>query len=92
MSHSPDQSYEDKEKAPGPQRVALEEVSPDDVLINRFGSMGPILAKLFNSGVEARGVERVPEDQREKKNMWNKCVHLFTRLFAGLTQNRELVC
>jgi hypothetical protein len=63
-SDSPNQSYEDKEKNP----VAQD--SPDHVIINRFSTVGPILSKLFASGVEARGVERVPEDQREKKNMW----------------------
>ena len=48
------------------------EVAPDDVLIKRYGRLGPLLSKLFASGVEARGVERVPEDQRDTKNMWNK--------------------
>ncbi|KAJ7643966.1 purine-cytosine permease [Roridomyces roridus] len=63
-------SFEDKER--GPDVVAREdEVAPDDVLVKRFGSMGPLMSKLFASGVEARGVERVPEDQREEKNMWN---------------------
>ncbi|KAJ7134817.1 permease for cytosine/purines, uracil, thiamine, allantoin-domain-containing protein [Mycena epipterygia] len=70
MSHSPAQSYEDKEKNPGAQHATLE-ASPDDVIVNRFAFMGPTLTKLFASGVEARGVERVPEDQRETKNMWN---------------------
>ncbi|KAJ6471194.1 cytosine-purine permease [Mycena vulgaris] len=70
MSHSPAQSYGDEEKNPEPQHVILE-ASPDDVIVNRFGFMGPALSKLFASGVEARGVERVPEDQRENKNMWN---------------------
>lgn len=76
MSRSPVGSYEDKEKYPGTAQnvTTLEETSPDDVLINRFAFMGPAMAKLFASGVEARGVERVPEDQRETKNMWNKCV------------------
>ena len=40
----------------------------------RYGRIGPFLAKVFNSGVESRGVERVPEDQREDKHAWNKCV------------------
>ncbi|KAJ7816974.1 permease for cytosine/purines, uracil, thiamine, allantoin-domain-containing protein [Mycena olivaceomarginata] len=48
-SHSPNQSYEDKEKNP----VAQD--SPDHVIINRFSTVGPILSKLFASGVEARG-------------------------------------
>ncbi|TFK56838.1 cytosine-purine permease [Heliocybe sulcata] len=29
------------------------------------------MATLFDAGVEARGVERVPEDERESKNTWN---------------------
>lgn len=48
------------------------ETAPDQVITKRFSAFGPILAKLFASGVEARGVERVPENQRETKNMWNK--------------------
>ncbi|KAJ7851334.1 permease for cytosine/purines, uracil, thiamine, allantoin-domain-containing protein [Mycena leptocephala] len=69
MSHSPSHSYEDKEKNPGTPHAL--EASPDDAIISRFSFMGPVLSKLFASGVEARGVERVPEDQRETKNMWN---------------------
>ncbi|KAJ7069585.1 purine-cytosine permease [Mycena amicta] len=63
-------SLEDKEKNPGIDQPAVE-TSPDDVLIQRFSFIGPVLSKLFASGVEARGVERVPEDQRENKNLWN---------------------
>ncbi|KAJ7486077.1 cytosine-purine permease [Mycena galericulata] len=75
MSHSPAESYEDKEKYPGTveHAVPLEEASPDDVLVNRFAA------------VEARGVERVPEDQRENKNMWNKSVNtVLTTLPIGV--------
>lgn len=50
------------------------EDTPDQVIAKRFGVFGPLLSKLFQSGVEARGVERVPENQRETKNSWNKCV------------------
>jgi hypothetical protein len=74
MSHSPSHSYEDKEKNPGTPHAL--ETSPDNAIISRFSFMGPVLSKLFASGVEARGVERVPEDQRETKNMWNKCVSI----------------
>ncbi|KAJ6621821.1 hypothetical protein B0H10DRAFT_947095 [Mycena sp. CBHHK59/15] len=70
MSPSPTHSYEDKEKSPAVEHNTLE-TSPDDVIVNRFAFMGPALSKLFASGVEARGVERVPEDQRETKNTWN---------------------
>ena len=48
------------------------ETAPEDALVRRFGRFGPLLAKMFASGVEARGVERVPEDQRETRNLWNK--------------------
>ena len=57
------------------------EDAPDQVIAKRFGSFGPLLSKLFNSGVEARGVERVPEEQRENKNFWNRSVDsAFTRI------------
>lgn len=78
MSSSPDHYYEDKEKGSVGEdvqvqhRVVNAEVAPDDVIISRYRFMGPVLSKLFASGVEARGVERVPEDQRETKNTWNK--------------------
>ncbi|KAJ6463995.1 permease for cytosine/purines, uracil, thiamine, allantoin-domain-containing protein [Mycena sanguinolenta] len=72
MSTSPTHSYEDKEKIPeSPNVLDSEEISPDDAIVQRFGFLGPALAKLFASGVEARGVERVPEDQRDRRNMWN---------------------
>lgn len=44
----------------------------EEVIVKRYGRLGPLLSRLFASGVEARGVERVPEDERETKNMWNK--------------------
>ncbi|KAG2116392.1 permease for cytosine/purines, uracil, thiamine, allantoin-domain-containing protein [Suillus clintonianus] len=47
------------------------EAAPDRVIVRRFGKLGPLLSRLFASGVEARGVERVPENQRELKNAWN---------------------
>lgn len=80
MSHSPEHSFEDKEKGSFEQDVGVQhrvvEAAPDDVIVSRFGFMGGFLSKMFASGVEARGVERVPEDQRETKNTWNKYVKL----------------
>jgi len=66
--------YEDKEKAVAvDEAISDAERAPDQAIATRFGTkIGPVLAKLFASGVEARGVERVPEDQREGKNAWNK--------------------
>ena len=79
-NNSPDLSLEDKKKGSFGERVQVQhrvlEAAPDDVIINRFGFLGPFLSRLFAVGVEARGVERVPEDQRETKNTWNKCVFL----------------
>lgn len=75
MSAPPDYSTdsEDKEKALSSveDEVAYAEAAPDRVIASRFGILGPLLSKLFASGVEARGVERVPENQRESKNAWN---------------------
>lgn len=59
------------------------EHAPDQAIANRFGAFGPLLSKLFDSGVEARGVERVPETQRDTKNFWNRpVVSTFGRMRA----------
>lgn len=62
--------------------VVADVAAPDDsVIVDRFaryGKLGPIMQKLFASGVEARGVERVPESERENKNVWNKYVSSLT--------------
>lgn len=73
MSAAPDYYTEDKEKAFSSveDEVAYAEAAPDRVIASRFGTLGPLLSRLFASGVEARGVERVPENQRESKNAWN---------------------
>ncbi|EGN93578.1 hypothetical protein SERLA73DRAFT_189287 [Serpula lacrymans var. lacrymans S7.3] len=76
MPGSQDYSLEDKEKNVTPSEPDVYEVeaaegTPDRVIAKRYGALGPLLSKLFASGVEARGVERVPEDQREVKNIWN---------------------
>lgn len=48
------------------------EHAPEAVIVKRYGRLGPILERMFAHGVEARGVERVPEDERSSKNMYNK--------------------
>ena len=64
------------EKEKGYPHDVVTDAAPDDSVIvdryARYGKLGPIMQRLFASGVEARGVERVPEDQRTTKNMWNK--------------------
>ncbi|KAF9067130.1 cytosine-purine permease [Rhodocollybia butyracea] len=37
----------------------------------RFGRFAPVMEKLFDYGVEARGVERVLENERDPKLLWN---------------------
>ena len=77
---SSNNSYdEDREKEPVDVFVHEKDLerSPDAVYVNRYKRFGPWMSKLFASGVEARGVERVPEDQRDSKNMWNKYVRTF---------------
>ena len=54
--------------------LKVKEDAPESYYVSRYGALGPILEKMFASGVEARGVERVPEDQRSMKNSWNKYV------------------
>lgn len=49
----------------------VQEVAPDAAIVHRFGKFGGWMGSLFAAGVEARGVERVPEDDRETKNSWN---------------------
>ncbi|KAG1779632.1 permease for cytosine/purines, uracil, thiamine, allantoin-domain-containing protein [Suillus placidus] len=73
MSAPPDYYTEDKEKALDSveDEVVYAEAAPDRVIASRFGVLGPLLSRLFASGVEARGVERVPENQRESKNALN---------------------
>jgi len=51
--------------------VRVKEEEPESYYVAKYGALGPFMSRLFKSGVEARGVERVPEDQRSTKNMWN---------------------
>ncbi|THH15143.1 hypothetical protein EW146_g5289 [Bondarzewia mesenterica] len=62
----------DSEKGQVASAITVDDVEfAESALVSRYGRLGPVLAKIFNSGVEARGVERVPEDQREDKHAWN---------------------
>lgn len=78
-SNTSTRSSADKEKIYGvnePQvqvNHAYAEEHPDEYYVEKYGALGPIFQRLFSSGVEARGVQRVPEDERDPKNTWNKC-------------------
>ena len=71
-SFDKEKQYEDGDNVNVNAVYISEEEAPDHVISNRFGALGPYLQKLFASGVEARGVERVPENQRETRHIWNK--------------------
>jgi hypothetical protein len=45
----------------------FDEKAPDAAITERFGALGAALNILFSRGVEARGVERVPEDERSPR-------------------------
>jgi len=75
----------DDAKADG-VHVGIEEAAPDIVLEETYGKYGKFLKKLFDIGVEARGIERVPEDQRTKAHWWDN-IMLWTSLqtpFGGI--------
>jgi NCS1 nucleoside transporter family len=62
-------SYNDEEKgvkAYSTDHAPVEAIREDEIR-NRFARFGP-LGKLFDAGVEARGIERVPEDERDSKH------------------------
>lgn len=72
MSASPGYSDPEKGSIENVQVHPAVEASPEAAIVQRYGVLGTVMAKMFASGVEARGVERVPEDERETKNTWNK--------------------
>ena len=79
MANSASSFSDDKEKyvegthtSQDVNEVKIKEEQPESYYVQKYGRFGPVLQRLFASGVEARGVERVPEDQRTTKNMWNK--------------------
>ena len=82
-------SADDKEKGLFAHDVVS--AAPDDSFIAdryaRYGRLGPIMQRLFANGVEARGVERVPESERETKNVWNKYVPRFDRCACTMALN-----
>ncbi|KAJ3773825.1 permease for cytosine/purines, uracil, thiamine, allantoin-domain-containing protein [Lentinula raphanica] len=70
-------STEDNEKALSSPRDStdvaeyLGERALNKRTAERFGVFAPVMEKLFDYGVEARGVERVLENERDSKLLWN---------------------
>ncbi|TFY68595.1 hypothetical protein EVJ58_g923 [Rhodofomes roseus] len=75
VRHSPSFNSDEKEKGYTQDAVDVAEHAPEAVIVKRYGPLGPILERMFAHGVEARGVERVPEDQRSSKNQYNNSVN-----------------
>lgn len=76
MSARKSASFSDEKEQGFAQEAIAEpdvaERNPEAVIVKRYGRFGFILERMFAHGVEARGVERVPEDERSPKNMYNK--------------------
>ncbi len=84
-------SVESSTKGSIDDEVSQTDAEPSRALVSRFGPLGPFLAKLFELGVEARGVERVPENQRDSTYFWNKCVLLwFLALYPSCRLTRQI--
>ncbi|KAF8990473.1 cytosine-purine permease [Cyathus striatus] len=66
-------TLEESNSLPRVQRASSGSADKDstNAIVARFGPLGPLIGKLFEIGVEARGVERVPEDQRDDTHYWN---------------------
>lgn len=56
----------------------LAEKEPDRVLASRTSVLGKLYQRFFSMGVEARGVERVLEDDRDPKNALNNLLMWFS--------------
>jgi hypothetical protein len=76
----------DEEKAmKHPAQVQVDDISPETetgaVYVSRYGRAGrTILGPLFKAGVEARGIERVPEEERSDRNTWNNLLMWFVSI------------
>ncbi|EIN10595.1 hypothetical protein PUNSTDRAFT_142573 [Punctularia strigosozonata HHB-11173 SS5] len=79
-SYGSEKQYKDVEGVTTSELPAdrLEEKAPEVVIASRFGTFGTALNILFQRGVEARGVERVPENERSPRNSWNNLLMWFS--------------
>jgi hypothetical protein len=79
------QTYGDEKATPSPyeddvvsNNEHLAEKEPGQVLATRNSVLGRLYQRFFNMGVEARGVERVLEDDRDPKNALNNLLMWFS--------------
>ncbi|KAJ7581387.1 cytosine-purine permease [Mycena floridula] len=66
-----DDSEKDLENGLDREGASQAELAPEEAIVHRWGNLGRIFKRLFDHGVEARGVERVPENERENTKIWN---------------------
>ena len=80
VSNPNTESSIDKEKGSGDDERHVQvqhtyaEERPDAYHTEKYGALSLVFRKLFSSGVEERGVQRVPENERDPRHTWNKCV------------------
>jgi hypothetical protein len=80
--HSSDQDDEKHVSSESYQVGSIEPASSDAIREN-FKEKYPapvvwVLEKLFASGAEARGIERVPENERKKSGVWDQMLFWFS--------------
>lgn len=75
------------------------EAPPEHAIAARYGPAQAFFKKLFALGVEARGVERVPEDERTDRNSLNSLFLWFsvntvltTRMHSFADYVERLLC
>lgn len=73
-----DRGYENEKALDEDYETVPVEREPDQMLAARHTFLGGLYRRLFNMGVEARGVERVPEDERSPKNAINNLLMWFS--------------
>ncbi|KAI8577308.1 hypothetical protein K450DRAFT_252535 [Umbelopsis ramanniana AG] len=78
-------TYGDEKATPSPYEGEVvsnsdhfAEKEPDQVLTSRNSMLGKLYQRFFSMGVEARGVERVLEDDRDPKNAINNLLMWFS--------------
>ncbi|KAG2181940.1 hypothetical protein INT43_006865 [Umbelopsis isabellina] len=73
-----DRGYENEKTLDDDYETVPVEREPDQMLAARHTFLGGLYRRLFSMGVEARGVERVPEDDRSPKNAINNLLMWFS--------------
>jgi hypothetical protein len=91
-----DRGYDNEKVHDEEYETTAVEKQPDQMLAARHTALGSLYRRLFSMGVEARGVERVPEDERSPKNAINNLLMWFsvnTGIFViSVCRNERSLC